>query len=114
MGKSNITRQDPNSDDDDDDFDTHVFMLRGNDEVILDDQDDTMMDPYWSQASSSAPDYDWNLSSFDLSEYFPFLSGEPSSPSTITLEDKEIKWRIEFDRKIKKYRSDHPEFDHGI
>jgi hypothetical protein len=64
--KIKITKQDPNSDDDD--FDTHVFMLRGNEgEVILDDQDDPMMDPYWSQASSPAPDYDWNLS-FDLSE----------------------------------------------
>ena len=76
--KIKITKQDPNSDDD---FDTHVFMLRGNDdEVILDDQDETMMDPYCSQASSPDPDYDWNLS-FDLSEYFTCLSG-PSSPST--------------------------------
>ena len=86
--KIKITKQDANSDDDD--FDTHIFMLRGNDdELILDDQDDTMMDPYWSQASSPAPDYDWNLSSFDLIEYFPYSSG-PSSPSTITSEDEEL------------------------
>ena len=56
--KIKITKQDPQSDDDD--FDTHVFMLRGNDdEVILDDQDDSMMDPYWSQVSTPAPNYDW-------------------------------------------------------
>jgi len=45
MEKSNIkiTKQDPNSYDDD--FDTHVFMLRGNDdEVIIDDQVDTILE----------------------------------------------------------------------
>ena len=58
--KIKITKQDPQSDNDD--FDTHhVFMLRGNDdEVLLDDHDDSMMDPYWSQASTPAPNYDWN------------------------------------------------------
>jgi hypothetical protein len=61
--KIKITKQDPNSDDDD--FDTHVFMLRGkDDEVITDDQDDTMMDPYWSQAFSPASNYDWKQCSF--------------------------------------------------
>ena len=30
---------------------TTISTLRGNDnEVIIDDQDDTIMDPYWSQA----------------------------------------------------------------
>ena len=50
MEKSHIkiTKQDPQSDDDD--FDTHVFMLHGNDdEVII---DNTMMNLYCSQASS--------------------------------------------------------------
>ena len=76
--KVKITKQDPNSDNDD--FDTHVFMLRGNDdEVVL---DDPMMDPYWSEPSSPVSTYDWNLSSFDLSEYFPYSSG-PSSPSQL-------------------------------
>ena len=107
--KIKITKQDSNSDDDD--FDTHVFMLRGDEEeVILDDQDDPMMDPYWNQASSPAPDYDWNLSSFDLSEYFPYSSG-PSSPSTQTSEDEELKWRI-YDRTIKKLRTNHPELQY--
>jgi len=92
--KVKITKQDPQSDDD---FDTHVFMLRGNDdEVILDDQDDPMMHPYWSQASSPSPDYDWNASSLDLSEYYPYSSGP-------------LKWRIDYDRQIKKLRTDHPE-----
>ena len=89
-------------------------MLRGNDnEVILDDQDDPMMDLYWSQASSPAPDYDWKFSFFDLSEYFPYSSG-PSLPSTETAEDEELKWRIEYDCKVNKYGTDHPEFDHGF
>ena len=61
--KIKITKQDPNSDDDD--FDTLVYMLRGkDDEVITDDQDDTMMDPYWSQASSPSSNYDWKQCSF--------------------------------------------------
>ena len=44
MGKSKIkiSKQDPQSDDDD--FDTHVFMLRGNDDdVIIHDQDNTVI-----------------------------------------------------------------------
>ena len=83
-------------------------MLRGNDDkVILDDQDQTMMDPYWSLASSPAPDYDWNLFSFDLSEYFIYSSGT-SSPSTKISEDEELTWRIEYNRTIKKIRTDHP------
>ena len=70
--KIKITKQDPQSDDDD--FDNHVFMLRGNDdEVILNRQDDPMMDPYWSQASTPAPNYDSNAPIIDLSEYFPFF-----------------------------------------
>ena len=75
---------------------------------ILDDQDDTMMDPYWSQASSPASNYDWNQFWFDLSEYFHYSSG-PSSPSTITSEDEDVKWRIEYDREIKKHRPKNPE-----
>ena len=63
-------------------------MLSGNDDdVIIDDQDDIIMDPYWSAASSP----DWNLqTSCDLREYIPYSSG-PSSPSTITSEDEEVK-----------------------
>ena len=111
--KIKITKQDSNSNDDDDgvdDFDTHVFMLRGNDdEVIIDDQV-TTMDPYWSQSSSPASNNDWNQPSYDLREYFPYSS----SPSTITSDDEEVKWRIEYDRAVKKHRTDHPDFDHDF
>ena len=87
------------------------FILRGNDDdVIIDDQDDTVTDPYWSQASCLASNYDWNQPSYDLREYFPYSSGL-SSPSTITSEDEEVKWCIEYDRAVKKH---HPEFDHGF
>ena len=80
-------------------------MLRGNDdEVILDDQDNLMMDPYWRQASSPAPDYDWNAPSLDVREYFPYSSGL-SSPSIQPSEDEELKWRIDYDRQIKKLRT---------
>ena len=41
--KIEITKQDPQSDDDD--FDTHVFMLRGNDDDVIIDEDDIMIDP---------------------------------------------------------------------
>ena len=52
-----ITKQDANSDDDD--FDIYVLMLCGNeDEVIIYDQDDTMIYPYWNQASSPASNHD--------------------------------------------------------
>ena len=54
---------------DDDDFDTNVFMLCGNDDDVIMDEDDIMMDPY---------------------------STGPSSPSTMTSED-EVKWRIEYE-----------------
>ena len=70
-----------------------------------------MMDTCRSQSSSPDSTYDWDLQpSDDLREYFPYSSG-PSSPSTITSE--EVKWRIEYDRAVKKHRTDHPEFDHG-
>ena len=51
----------------DNDFYTHVFILRSDDDdAIMDDQDDIMMDPYWS-AASSPDNYDWNLQrSYDL------------------------------------------------
>ena len=84
-------------------------MLRGNDdEVLLDDHDDSMMDPYWSQASTPSPNYDWNAPTYDLSEYFPYSSG-PSSPSISPSEDAELQWRIDYDRQVKKLRTDHPE-----
>jgi len=59
--KIKITKQEPNSDDA---FDTHVSMLRGNDDLIMmaDQSTDTvMMDPCWSQASSPASTYDWKV-----------------------------------------------------
>jgi len=99
--KIKITKQDPNSVDED--FDTHVIMLRGNYDDVIVDEDDIMMDPYWSAVSSP----DWNLHpSYYLTEYFKYSSG-PSSPFTITSEDEEIKWHIEYDRAVKKHRTDH-------
>ena len=98
------TKQCPNPDDD---FDTHVFMLHGDDDdVIMKDQDHTMMDPYWSKASSPDSIYNENLQPFyDLHEYF---SSGPFSSSTATLEDEDVKWRIEYDRSVKKHRTLHP------
>ena len=108
ISKIKITKQDPQSDDDD--FDNHVFMLRGNDdEMILDDQDDPMMDPYWSQAFTPALNYDWNALLIDLSEYFPYSSG-PSSPSTS--ENERLQWRIDNDRQVNKLRTDFPELQY--
>jgi hypothetical protein len=87
-------------------------MLRVNDDdVILDDQDDSMMDPYWSQASTPAPNYDWNAPIIDLSEYFPYSSG-PSSPSISPSDDEELQWRIDYDRQVKKLRTDFPELQY--
>ena len=58
INKIKITKQEPNSD-----FDTPVFTLRGNeDDIIMADQIiDTVMDPYWNQASSQSFSYDWNV-----------------------------------------------------
>ena len=84
-------------------------MLRGNDEdMLLDNHDDSMMDPYWSQASTPSPNYDWNAPIYDLSEYFPYSSG-PSSPSISPSEDEELQWRIDYDKKI---RTDFPELQY--
>ena len=72
--KINITKRSPDSDDDD--FDTHVFMVRDDDDDdIMDEQltNDGMIDPYWSQPSSPASNYSWELQpSNDLSVYFPY------------------------------------------
>ena len=57
----------------------------------------------------------WNLQpSYDLTENFPY-SSRPSSSSAIKSEDEDedVKWRIEYNRAVKKHRTDHPEFDHG-
>ena len=110
--KIKITKQDSPSDDDD--FDTHVFMLRGNDDdVILDDQDDSIMDPYWSQASTPSPNYDWNAPTTDLSEYFPYSSG-PSSPSISTSEDEELHRPVKKIRTFSEMEYDYYIYIHGI
>ena len=70
------------------------------------------MIPWWINTSIPAFNNDWNQPSYDLREYFPY-SSRPSSLSTITSED-EVKWRIEYDRAVKRHRTDHLEFDHGF
>jgi len=93
--KIKITKQDPESDDE---F-AHVFMFRGDDDdIILD-------DPYWTQPSSPSNSSDSNDIHPDVA-YFPYSSAPPS-PSTLKSENDE--WKIEYQRAIKKLRTDHPE-----
>ena len=78
----------PNKIPNNDDF-AHVFMFRGND-------DDIIMHPYWTQLSSPCPYYDWDDMHLDeMAVYFPFFS-----VSTIKPDDKDIEWRIEYQRRI--------------
>ena len=82
--------------DSDDDFDTHVFMVHGDDDDVIMDDRFPIIDLHWNQASSPALTYDWQMPpSNDISVYFPYSSG-PSSPSTVIL-DEHVQWRIKYD-----------------
>ena len=100
--KIKITKQDSESDDE---F-AHVFMFRGDD-------DDTIIDdPYWTQPSSPSSSYDWDDTHLhDIAVYFPYSFGQ-SSPSTLKSEDNDEEWRIEYQKIIKKIRTDHPELQY--
>jgi len=88
--KIKITIQESESDDD---F-AHVFMFRGDD-------DDTIIDDsYWTQPSSPSSSYAWDDTHLDdIAVYFPYSSG-PSSPSTLTPDDNDEEWVIEYQRKF--------------
>ena len=78
-------------------------MFRG------DDNDTILDDPYWTQISSPSSSYDWDdIHPHDIAVYFPYSSG-PSSTSTSKSKDNDDEWRIEYQRTIKKIRTDHPE-----
>jgi len=68
-------------------------VLRGDDDdVIMDAEDATMIDRYWSKASFPASIFDWNI---EPSQYFSCSSGS-SSPSTLISEDDDVKWQQEY------------------
>ena len=73
-------------------------MFRGDDDIIMD-------DPYWTRPSSPSSSHHWDDTHLDMSVYFPYSSG-PSSPSTIKSENEDEEWRIEYQKKIKKLRTE--------
>jgi hypothetical protein len=87
-------------------------MFRG------DDDDNILDDPYWTQPSSPSNSSDSDAFHPDVAVYFPYSSAPPS-PSTLKSENDE--WKIEYQRAIKKLRTDYPELqydyyidNHGI
>ena len=72
----------------------------------------SLMIPLDSTFKSTSYSYDWDyIPLMTLPLIFPY-SSVPSSPSRLKSNDNDEKWRIEYQRTIKKIRTKHPELQY--